>query len=167
MRLHRHSLTCVHSCRHSRFSVHAADWPGQQHLLYLAFCQLFKPSDVQTPQSKRSLWMRCAQSVGMLRNITTFHTVATAAVERTAGGGGGDAGKITYNVIKARLADLLYKITSQKFEDPVEGEAAIKCASPAPVLPCLALSCPVHGQCQEMATFMLFLAGEETTRVRP
>ena len=65
------------------------------------------------------------QSVAMLRNITTFHTVATAAVERTAGTG---TNKITYNVIKARLADLLYKITSQKFEDPAEGEEPIKCA---------------------------------------
>ena len=70
----------------------------------------------------------CAQSVCMLRNITTFHTLATAAVERTAGGGGGDGQKITYNVIKSRLADLLYKITSQKFEDPAEGEDAVKCA---------------------------------------
>ena len=91
----------------------------------------------------------CVQSVAMLRNITTFHTVATAAVERTAGGGGGDAGKITYNVIKTRLADLLYKITSQKFEDPVEGEAAIKCASPAPSLPCPALCMG----CIQAATF--------------
>ena len=71
------------------------------------------------------------QSVAMLRNITTFHTLATAAVERTAGGGG-EGQKVTYNVIKSRLADLLYKITSQKFEDPAEGEEAIKCA---PMLP--------------------------------
>ena len=65
------------------------------------------------------------QSVAMLRNITTFHTLATAAVERTAGAAGGDQ-KITYNVIKNRLSDLLYKITSQKFEDPAEGEDTIK-----------------------------------------
>ena len=65
------------------------------------------------------------QSVGMLRNITTFHTLATASVERTAGAAGGDQ-KITYNVIKNRLGDLLYKITSQKFEDPSEGEETIK-----------------------------------------
>lgn len=26
--------------------------------------------------------------------------------------------KITYNVIKQRLGDVLYKLTSQKFEDP-------------------------------------------------
>ncbi len=71
------------------------------------------------------------QSVGMLRNITTFHTLATAAVERTAGAPAtGDGQRITYNVIKSRLADLLYKITSQKFEDPAEGEEVIKCALP-------------------------------------
>jgi hypothetical protein len=28
--------------------------------------------------------------------------------------------KITYNVIKQRLGDVLYKLTSQKFEDPCE-----------------------------------------------
>jgi V-type H+-transporting ATPase subunit A len=61
----------------------------------------------------------------MLRNITTFHTLATAAVERTAGSGG-DRQRVSYNVIKSRLADLLYKITSQKFEDPAEGEETIK-----------------------------------------
>ncbi len=76
------------------------------------------------------------QSVGMLRNITTFHTLATAAVERTAGSGG-DGQKITYNVIKHRLGDLLYKITSQKFEDPAEGEEAIKCARTSATLPFL------------------------------
>lgn len=65
------------------------------------------------------------KSVAMLRNITTFHTLATAAVERTAGSGG-DGQRITYNVIKHRLGDLLYKITSQKFEDPAEGEEALR-----------------------------------------
>lgn len=87
---------------------------------------------------------RCSlpvQSVGMLRNITTFHTLATAAVERTAGAPAtGDGQRITYNVIKSRLADLLYKITSQKFEDPAEGEEAIKCAPP-PVT-CLSVARP-------------------------
>jgi V-type H+-transporting ATPase subunit A len=32
---------------------------------------------------------------------------------------------VTYNIIKSRLADLLYKITSMKFEDPAEGEEAL------------------------------------------
>lgn len=63
------------------------------------------------------------QSVGMLRNITTFHHLATSAVEKTASSSGQ---KITFNVIKQRLGDLLYKVTAQKFEDPADGEDAIK-----------------------------------------
>lgn len=65
------------------------------------------------------------QSVAMLRNITSFHHLAIQAVERTASGGG-EGQKITYNVIKQRLGDVLYKITSQKFEDPADGEEAVK-----------------------------------------
>lgn len=65
------------------------------------------------------------KSVEMLKNIVAFHTLATAAVERTAAGGA-DGQKITFNTIKQRLSELLYKITSQKFEDPDEGEEAIK-----------------------------------------
>jgi V-type H+-transporting ATPase subunit A len=65
------------------------------------------------------------KSCDMIRNIVAFHTLATSAVERTAGGGA-DGHKITYNIIKQRLGDLLYKITSQKFEDPAEGEEVIR-----------------------------------------
>lgn len=45
------------------------------------------------------------------------------AVERTAGAG--PEHHITYNAIKARLSDLMYKITAQKFEDPADGEEAV------------------------------------------
>ena len=69
----------------------------------------------------------CVQSVAMLRNITSFHNLATQAVERTASGGT-EGHKITFNVIKQRLGDVLYKITSQKFEDPADGEEAVKYA---------------------------------------
>ena len=65
------------------------------------------------------------QSVGMLKNIVAFHTLANSAVERTAAGGS-EGQKITFNVIKQRLSDLLYKITSQKFEDPSDGEEKIR-----------------------------------------
>lgn len=65
------------------------------------------------------------QSVDMLKNIVAFHRLATAAVERTSSGGG-DSQKITFNIIKQRLGDLMYKITAQKFEDPAEGEEAIR-----------------------------------------
>lgn len=74
------------------------------------------------------------KTVGMLRNIVAFHTAATSAVERgAAAGGGGESGsaaasanRVTFNMIKARLGDLLYKITSQKFENPDQGEASLR-----------------------------------------
>lgn len=37
-----------------------------------------------------------------------------------------DDQKITYNVLKNHLGDLLFRITSQKFEHPAEGEETIK-----------------------------------------
>jgi V-type H+-transporting ATPase subunit A len=61
------------------------------------------------------------KSVWMLRNICTFHSLANTAVERTAT----EERKITFNVIKARMGELLYRISSQKFADPAEGERAL------------------------------------------
>ncbi len=52
-----------------------------------------------------------------MRNISTFHRLATAAIEKTAGGNA-EGQKITLNVIKQRMGDTLYKLTSQTFEDP-------------------------------------------------
>lgn len=65
------------------------------------------------------------KSVEMMRNISTFHRMATAAVEKTASGTV-DGNKITFNVIKQRLGDVMYKLTSQKFEDPAEGEEVVR-----------------------------------------
>nr|Q38676.1 RecName: Full=V-type proton ATPase catalytic subunit A isoform 1; Short=V-ATPase subunit A 1; AltName: Full=V-ATPase 69 kDa subunit 1; AltName: Full=Vacuolar proton pump subunit alpha 1 [Acetabularia acetabulum]BAA09097.1 adenosine triphosphatase A subunit [Acetabularia acetabulum] len=64
------------------------------------------------------------KSVGMMRNIVTFHRLATQAIERTAAGNV-DGQKITFNIIKAKLGDLLYKVSSQKFEDPSDGEGVV------------------------------------------
>lgn len=53
------------------------------------------------------------KSVDMLRNMIAFYECANDAVERTAAAaaaGGDGGGRITYNVIKARLGDLLYKL---------------------------------------------------------
>lgn len=47
------------------------------------------------------------------------------AVERSSTVGG-EGQKVTFNMIKSRLADLMYKITSQKFEDPSDGEVMVK-----------------------------------------
>uniref|UniRef100_A0A1S4CXZ2 V-type proton ATPase catalytic subunit A n=1 Tax=Nicotiana tabacum TaxID=4097 RepID=A0A1S4CXZ2_TOBAC len=59
------------------------------------------------------------KSVWMLRNIIHFYSLANQAVER---GAGMDGQKITYTLIKHRLGDLFYRLVSQKFEDPAEGE---------------------------------------------
>ena len=82
------------------------------------------------------------KTVEMLRNIIAFYECASAAVGRaggaaagataTAGSGSGGAagvaggGKVTFNLIKARLGDLLYKLSSQKFEEPSQGEETVK-----------------------------------------
>jgi V-type H+-transporting ATPase subunit A len=65
------------------------------------------------------------KSVEMMRNIATFHRLATASVEKTAAGNA-EGQRITYNVIKQRMGDVLYKLTSQKFEDPSDGEAVLR-----------------------------------------
>jgi len=62
------------------------------------------------------------KSIAMMKNITTFHALATRAVERTQG----LDHKVSYNLIKNRLGDLLYQISSQKFEDPEQGETALR-----------------------------------------
>jgi V-type H+-transporting ATPase subunit A len=64
------------------------------------------------------------KSIGMLRNMIRFHALATAAVERAATTS--DGPKITFNVIRARMSELMYRIASMKFEDPVDGEDAIR-----------------------------------------
>ncbi|KHN39372.1 V-type proton ATPase catalytic subunit A [Glycine soja] len=62
------------------------------------------------------------KSVWMMRNIIHFYNLANQAVER---GAGSDGQKISYTLIKHRMGDLFYRLVSQKFEDPAEGEAAL------------------------------------------
>eukprot|EP01110_Echinostelium_bisporum_P008067 TRINITY_DN2971_c0_g1_i1.p1 TRINITY_DN2971_c0_g1~~TRINITY_DN2971_c0_g1_i1.p1 ORF type:complete len:623 (+),score=261.23 TRINITY_DN2971_c0_g1_i1:24-1892(+) len=57
----------------------------------------------------------------MLRNIILFFTLAQKAVES----GSSDTKKITWNHIRSSMNDLIYKITSMKFADPHDGEAAV------------------------------------------
>ena len=70
------------------------------------------------------------KSAGILRNIIAFYALATAAVERTATGGAGGAlggsDRITFNQIKAQLGDLMYKVSTQKFQDPADGEETLR-----------------------------------------
>jgi V-type H+-transporting ATPase subunit A len=59
------------------------------------------------------------KAVWMMRNIITFHRLALQAVEAA-----GDK-KITLHAIKQAMSNTIYKVTSQKFEDPKEGQEAL------------------------------------------
>jgi V-type H+-transporting ATPase subunit A len=63
------------------------------------------------------------KSVGMLKNIISFYDMARHAVESTAQ----SENKITWNVIRDAMGNILYQLSSMKFNDPVkDGEAKIK-----------------------------------------
>ncbi|MBN3294776.1 VATA ATPase, partial [Polypterus senegalus] len=63
------------------------------------------------------------KSVGMLQNIVGFYDMARHAVESTSHS---DV-KVTWALIRETMGDILYKLSSMKFKDPVkDGEAKIK-----------------------------------------
>ena len=59
----------------------------------------------------------------MIRNMIAFYDMAKTAVESTAQ----SDNKITWGVIRENLGDVMYRLSSMKFKDPVkDGEANIK-----------------------------------------
>ncbi|XP_029030369.1 V-type proton ATPase catalytic subunit A-like [Betta splendens] len=63
------------------------------------------------------------KTVGILSNMVVFYELAQHAVETTAQ----NENKVTWTMIKEQLGDVLYKLSSMKFKDPVkDGEAKIK-----------------------------------------
>lgn len=63
------------------------------------------------------------KAVGMLKNMIGFYDMARHVVETTAQ----SDNKITWAVIRDSLGDVLYKLSSMKFKDPMkDGEAKIK-----------------------------------------
>jgi V-type H+-transporting ATPase subunit A len=59
----------------------------------------------------------------MIRNIVAFYDLAKHTVESTAQ----TENKITWNVIRESMGNILYQLSSMKFKDPVkDGEAKIK-----------------------------------------
>ncbi|EDX04855.1 GD23860 [Drosophila simulans] len=63
------------------------------------------------------------KTVGMLRNIIDFYDMARHSVESTAQ----SENKITWNVIREAMGNIMYQLSSMKFKDPVkDGEAKIK-----------------------------------------
>ncbi|KAI9209714.1 ATP synthase alpha/beta family, nucleotide-binding domain-containing protein [Polychytrium aggregatum] len=59
------------------------------------------------------------KTVGMLRNMMAFYDHATHTVEAS-------SNQVTWAKIRDSMGDIIYKLTSMKFEDPVDGEEAIK-----------------------------------------
>lgn len=59
------------------------------------------------------------KTVGMMRNICYFYDQAGHAVEVS-------SSQVTWSRIRESMSDLMYKLTSMKFEDPVDGEEVIK-----------------------------------------
>jgi V-type H+-transporting ATPase subunit A len=54
----------------------------------------------------------------MLRNIIAFYDMARHAVESTAQ----SENKITWNIIREQLSDILYKLSSMKFKVNIQGQ---------------------------------------------
>lgn len=59
------------------------------------------------------------KSAGMMKNVVAFYDAATHAVEAT-------SNQITWNRIRESMSDIMYKLSSMKFEDPADGEEVIK-----------------------------------------
>jgi V-type H+-transporting ATPase subunit A len=63
------------------------------------------------------------KTVGMLKNICAFYDLARHSVETTAQ----SDNKITWNVIRESMSQIMYQLSSMKFKDPVkDGEEKIK-----------------------------------------
>lgn len=63
------------------------------------------------------------KTVGMLSNMIAFYDMARSAVENTAQ----SDNKITWSIIRENMGEILYKLSSMKFKDPMkDGEAKIK-----------------------------------------
>merc|ERR1711977_16854 len=73
------------------------------------------------------------KSVWLMRNIVTFNRLANDCIEKNLQAhrinkdakGGVMKGRLNYQIIKQRLGDLLYRLSTQKFEDPADGEKAL------------------------------------------
>jgi len=60
------------------------------------------------------------KTVWMMRNIVSFYNKAQKAIESSS-----EERKITWLTIKNSMGDLLYQLTSMKFQDPATGEEKV------------------------------------------
>jgi V-type H+-transporting ATPase subunit A len=61
------------------------------------------------------------KTTGMLKNTIRFYNLAQQVIQKSS-----EDNKITYNTIKNNMNELMYKISSMKFQDPADGEEHIK-----------------------------------------
>ncbi len=61
------------------------------------------------------------KSVLMMRNIVHWYTLANQAVDSTAG----SEDKVTFNIIREHMKDLIYELAAMKFVEPDEGQVAV------------------------------------------
>lgn len=69
------------------------------------------------------------KTVGMLRNIINFHSLALKAVESGGSKSSSDGtatSSLSWSKIREVSTDLMYRLTSMKFEDPSQGEIELK-----------------------------------------
>jgi len=60
------------------------------------------------------------KTVWMMRNLVTFYNLAQKAVES-----GDESKKVTWITIKNAMGELLYKLTSMKFQNPADGQEKV------------------------------------------
>lgn len=59
------------------------------------------------------------KSVLMLKNLMSFYDLSLSAIE-------GSSGTLTWQRVRDSMADIIHKLSSMKFEDPADGEEAVK-----------------------------------------
>jgi len=60
---------------------------------------------------------------GMLRNMISFYDMARHAIESTSQ----SENRITWNIIREAMGDIMYQLSSMKFKDPLkDGETQIR-----------------------------------------
>ncbi|KAJ3103944.1 H(+)-transporting V1 sector ATPase subunit A [Phlyctochytrium planicorne] len=93
---------------------------GEADKITLDIAKIIKEDFLQqNGYSKYDRFCPFYKTVGMLRNLVTFYDLATHTVEAS-------SNQITWNKMRESLSDLLYKLSSMKFEDPADGMEVVK-----------------------------------------
>ncbi|KAJ3071889.1 H(+)-transporting V1 sector ATPase subunit A [Podochytrium sp. JEL0797] len=93
---------------------------GEADKITLDIAKIIKEDFLQqNGYSKYDRYCPFFKTVGMLRNMMGFYDQAVHCVESS-------SGQISWNKIRDNMGDILHKLSSMKFEDPEDGEEALK-----------------------------------------